>query len=74
MINENHSVADSMPYCRNPSSETFPAAAVMQNNNISTNREKTQQQQQQQNGNAAVNVVAGISSLNLVKVYLHYYF
>uniref|UniRef100_A0A0R3RG05 Leucine-rich repeat-containing protein DDB_G0290503 n=1 Tax=Elaeophora elaphi TaxID=1147741 RepID=A0A0R3RG05_9BILA len=63
-INENYSIVHSTPYCRNPSSETFTAAAVIQNNNISTSRDKIQQQQ---NGSAAVSVIAGISSLNLVK-------
>ncbi|KAL3990486.1 Fez1 family protein [Acanthocheilonema viteae] len=65
-INENYSVTHSIPYCRNPSSETFPVVATIQNNNANIGRDKIQQQQQQ-NGNAAMSVVAGISSLNLVK-------
>lgn len=59
-----------MPYCRNPLSETVPTAAAIPNNNTSISRDKIQQQQQQQNGSVAVNGVAGISSLNLVKVCL----
>ncbi|KAM3727365.1 NEDD4-binding protein 3-B [Dirofilaria immitis] len=70
-INENHSVVHSTPYCRNPSSEAMLATTLTLNNNTNIIRDKIQQQQQQQqqqeqlqNGNS---VVAGISSLNLIK-------
>ncbi|CAG9535525.1 unnamed protein product, partial [Cercopithifilaria johnstoni] len=65
-INENYCVVHSMPYCHNASSETLPAATAIKNNNTNISHDKIQQEQQQ-NGSATFNVVAGISSLNLVK-------
>uniref|UniRef100_A0A915PY47 Bm3820 n=1 Tax=Setaria digitata TaxID=48799 RepID=A0A915PY47_9BILA len=65
-VGENYSIVHQAPCCRNLSAEALTAVAPVSNNTGNFNRDKIQQQQQQ-NGSTALNITAGISSLNLVK-------